>query len=451
MVTEVKKVPIPPRGVDYRGKLVLAPMVRSGELPSRLMALHYGADLVWSPETVDRAMIGTTRLVNERTGTIDFVRKPSNGAKDKSTNTEAKDSIIFRLHPEREGKKLIFQVGTADPERAVEAARIVAPDVAGIDVNAGCPKPFSTSGGMGAALLKTPEKLASILEALVKNITPEFGIGISVKIRLLDDPENTEALVRRLCATGITGLTIHCRTTPMRPRQPAIRSQLSMIRNVCHEAGVACLVNGDVLNRDQMADLVEEFGVDGAMIARAAEENPSCFRTEADGGMAHWSEISREYLRMALEVDNKFTNTKYLLAQMVPGKEHETYSGLIRARNYLQLVDAFGYAELRADAEDLDAHLGLSERETGKVDRHRLEKINKINHHNQTADTVAAAAGKSAEVRKEERQKKKSALSERGVSSAASARGNKASGAATGVATATVTASAAKETSPMPL
>lgn len=43
----VKKVPIPPRGVDYRGTIVLAPMVRSGELPSRLLALQYGADLVW--------------------------------------------------------------------------------------------------------------------------------------------------------------------------------------------------------------------------------------------------------------------------------------------------------------------------------------------------------------------------------------------------------------------
>lgn len=48
MTSELKKmVPIPPRGVDYRGKIVLAPMVRSGELPSRLLALHYGADLVW--------------------------------------------------------------------------------------------------------------------------------------------------------------------------------------------------------------------------------------------------------------------------------------------------------------------------------------------------------------------------------------------------------------------
>ena len=47
MTEATKKVPIPPRGVDYRGKVVLAPMVRSGELPSRLLALHYGADLVW--------------------------------------------------------------------------------------------------------------------------------------------------------------------------------------------------------------------------------------------------------------------------------------------------------------------------------------------------------------------------------------------------------------------
>ena len=44
---EPKRVPVPKNGVDYRGKIVLAPMVRSGELPSRLLALKYGADLVW--------------------------------------------------------------------------------------------------------------------------------------------------------------------------------------------------------------------------------------------------------------------------------------------------------------------------------------------------------------------------------------------------------------------
>lgn len=52
MTAELKKVPIPSRGVDYRGKVVLAPMVRSGELPSRLVALQYGADLVWGAFTM---------------------------------------------------------------------------------------------------------------------------------------------------------------------------------------------------------------------------------------------------------------------------------------------------------------------------------------------------------------------------------------------------------------
>lgn len=69
MTSVSKRVPIPRNGVDYRSKIVLAPMVgriiqdarkvrayemqvRSGELPSRLLALHYGANLVWGRSVV---------------------------------------------------------------------------------------------------------------------------------------------------------------------------------------------------------------------------------------------------------------------------------------------------------------------------------------------------------------------------------------------------------------
>jgi tRNA-dihydrouridine synthase 2 len=57
MTTVPKRVPIPRRGVDYRGKIVLAPMVRSGELPSRLLALHYGADLVWGAYAFESCLV----------------------------------------------------------------------------------------------------------------------------------------------------------------------------------------------------------------------------------------------------------------------------------------------------------------------------------------------------------------------------------------------------------
>ena len=54
-----KPVPIPDNGVDYRGKIVLAPMVRSGELPTRMIALRYGADLVWGKCRVLRFQLQT--------------------------------------------------------------------------------------------------------------------------------------------------------------------------------------------------------------------------------------------------------------------------------------------------------------------------------------------------------------------------------------------------------
>lgn len=50
--------------LEYNSKLVLAPMVRTGTLPTRLLSLYYGAGLVWSPEIVDRAIIGAKRVVD---------------------------------------------------------------------------------------------------------------------------------------------------------------------------------------------------------------------------------------------------------------------------------------------------------------------------------------------------------------------------------------------------
>jgi tRNA-dihydrouridine synthase 2 len=50
--------------IEYRNKLVLAPMVRSGTLPVRLLSLYYGAGLVWTPEIVDKAIIGAERIVD---------------------------------------------------------------------------------------------------------------------------------------------------------------------------------------------------------------------------------------------------------------------------------------------------------------------------------------------------------------------------------------------------
>lgn len=284
-------------------------------------------------------MIGSTRRINPHTATVEFTRPPSNGHR-------GHESIIFWTHP-REKHRLIFQIGSGSPKLAVEAARLVAGDVAGIDLNAGCPKPFSTLGGMGAALLRKPSILCDILQALVNDVGKVFEIGISVKIRLLETPEMTENLVRQLCATGITGLTVHCRTTDMRPRERAIRDQLKMVASVCRENGIACLMNGDVENRSQALQLIEEYQVDGAMIATCAEKNPSCFRGQEDGGLLPWRDVAHEYLKTCLEVENIWPATKNMLLKLMPGKvaipmkiqQMQRYSDCCHKLEFNDLID----------------------------------------------------------------------------------------------------------------
>lgn len=110
----------------------LAPMVRAGSLPFRTLCLKYGADLVWGEEIIDKRIIKCTRVVNERLSTIDYNVIGERG----KGNV---DVLIFRTC-ERETGKVIFQLGTSCPERALIAAKVVEKDVAGIDINMGCPK-----------------------------------------------------------------------------------------------------------------------------------------------------------------------------------------------------------------------------------------------------------------------------------------------------------------------
>jgi len=52
------------KGLDYDNKLILAPMVRIGTLPMRLLALDYGADIVYTEELIDKKLLRSIRREN---------------------------------------------------------------------------------------------------------------------------------------------------------------------------------------------------------------------------------------------------------------------------------------------------------------------------------------------------------------------------------------------------
>ncbi|CCK69805.1 tRNA-dihydrouridine(20) synthase (NAD(+)) KNAG_0D00530 [Huiozyma naganishii CBS 8797] len=307
----------------YAGKLCWAPMVRAGELPSRLLALQHGCDLVWSPEIVDKKILQTERRVVAGTPTIVEYVVP---ATLRGKGRQGPGECVFRTAPslEAESRGLVFQLGSCDAELAVRAALHVVKDVSGIDLNAGCPKHFSVHSGMGAALLSTPDLLCEILEALVQRVGRPHDIPISVKIRLLPEQSATLLLVERLCkTTGISNLTVHCRTRDTRNSAPPDRSYVRQLHEVCQRHGVSLVLNGGIRSRGDYEQVCrDELQLDptrdlGGMIAESAERNPTVFRR---AGPLPWTTYVPQYIREATARGNHLGNTKYMLGRMVPGK-----------------------------------------------------------------------------------------------------------------------------------
>lgn len=50
--------------LNYENKIILAPMVRVGTLPMRLLALDYGADIVYTEELIDFRLSTALRRQN---------------------------------------------------------------------------------------------------------------------------------------------------------------------------------------------------------------------------------------------------------------------------------------------------------------------------------------------------------------------------------------------------
>jgi tRNA-dihydrouridine synthase 2 len=166
---------------------------------------------------------------------------------------------MFTTHPV-EKPYFIYQIGSSDPDLAVQAAKTVMQDVSGIDLNCGCPKPFSTHSGMGAALLTNPDLLCSILTALRSAMPPE--ITVSAKIRLLPSQEDTLKLVERIVNTGISALTVHCRTRSMRDKDKALIHRLRGIVEFVESMGkgIAVIENGDCVGLEEAKQIRELTG-----------------------------------------------------------------------------------------------------------------------------------------------------------------------------------------------
>lgn len=145
----------------------------------------------------------------------------------------------------------------------------------GIDINMGCPDMSAVKSGGGSGMIKNPENAARIIAAAKKS-----GLPISVKTRLgysrVDEwPEWLAHILRQ----DIVNLTIHLRTKKEMSKVPAHFELISDIKKLRDEIAphTRLTINGDIMDRMQGMELVEQYGVDGIMIGRGIFKNPYAF------------------------------------------------------------------------------------------------------------------------------------------------------------------------------
>ena len=157
-------------------------------------------------------------------------------------------------------------------------------NVAGIDLNLGCPAPKVYKKNVGGGLLREPAKIAEILGALRAAVP---GL-LTVKMRIgFDDTVNFERILDLVNEHRVDLLTIHGRTV-----KEMYRSEVhydAIARAVGH---VRCpvLANGNVTSSARAATVLAETRAAGVMIGRHAIRNPWIFR-QCREQFAHDSEV----------------------------------------------------------------------------------------------------------------------------------------------------------------
>lgn len=168
----------------------------------------------------------------------------------------------------------VVQIAGSDPQEMAQAAKInVGYGAEIIDINMGCPAKKVNKNLAGSALLKEPEKVKAILEAVVAAV----DVPVTLKIRTGWDPENRNCLEIAQIAeqAGICALTIHGRTRSCLFNGEA---EYESIRAVKQQISIPVIANGDITSPQKARQVLDYTGADAIMIGRGSFGRPWIFK-----------------------------------------------------------------------------------------------------------------------------------------------------------------------------
>ena len=180
--------------------------------------------------------------------------------------------ILRSIRENTTGIPIFAQIIGSDADAMVKEAKILLREnIAGIDLNLGCPSPTVCGKSAGGGLLRHPNEIDRMIALLRDAIPTRFTV--KTRVGYADEGEFGK-LLEIFRKHAIDGLTIHGRTVADRYQTP--------VRPHCVAAAVSALTcpviaNGNVVNATAGIRYQALTGASGLMIGRGAIRNPWIF------------------------------------------------------------------------------------------------------------------------------------------------------------------------------
>lgn len=269
-----------------------------------------------------------------------------------------RDIVGRRLRFTNEEQPLIAQIWGSNPDNYYKTAlELVEMGFAGIDINMGCPVKAVVKNGCGGGMIDRPEAAVEVIKAVQEAVKGK--IPVSVKTRI-GTREFTPEWIKTILEQELAMFTIHLRTIKEMSLVPAHWDLMPQIKQIRDEVSpnTKLVGNGDIMNRQHANQLIEKYGIDGAMIGRGIFQDPLASLVDSNwAGIDKKDKLAlyRQHVELFKETWgddgkpvaplNKFCKT------YVSGFDgaKELRESLMQAKSVSDLLDVIKAAELKAN------------------------------------------------------------------------------------------------------